>query len=177
MNELINSLLDIAQLEAGKMNVNMQNLDAAKIVKNLVQEHKQTAVAKNLQFTAKIPPKRLMFRSDPLLLGEVYSNLISNAIKYTPEGGKVKVVIDRIEDEIVFRVADSGYGIPKDLQSRIFTKFFRADNVRQIDTTGTGLGLYMVMQIARVLGGRLWFKSRENKGSSFYFALPTSKKR
>ena len=112
---------------------------------------------------------------DPLLLGEIYTNLISNAIKYTPDEGSVKVKLDVKDDDVVFKVQDTGYGIPKELQNQVFTKFFRGSNIQKKDTSGTGLGLYMVKQIADVMGGRLSFKSRENVGTSFIFALPLRK--
>ncbi len=93
-------------------------------------------------------------------------------IKYTPEGGSVKVKVRLKNNELIFQVDDTGYGIPESTQNQVFTKFFRASNIQRRDTSGTGLGLYMAKQIADVLGGRLEFESQEDKGSSFRFILP-----
>ena len=175
MNGLITALLDISQLEAGRLNVNLQTVDLADLVAEIMHEQMQAAKEKQLNLTARLTQLKredLHTESDPLLLGEIYTNLISNAIKYTPSRGKVTVNLEVSDNDIIFSVEDTGYGIPKELQPHIFTKFYRADNIRKIDTTGSGLGLYMVKHIADVLKGKIWFESVENKGSIFYFAHP-----
>lgn len=106
----------------------------------------------------------------------VIQNLLSNAIKYTPEGGKVEASIDLVKGNgIIFKVSDTGYGIPTDQQNKIFTKLFRADNVVGKDTEGTGLGLYIAKSIVEQSGGKIWFESSENKGTTFYVTLPLKK--
>ena len=115
----------------------------------------------------------------------IVQNLMSNAVKYTPEkNGMVTLTMRKTttaENHVhmlsgasyfYFSVADSGYGIPKEQQSKIFTKLFRADNVRVLDVEGTGLGLYLVKQVVEKLGGRIWFDSTEGKGTTFYLILP-----
>jgi two-component system, OmpR family, sensor histidine kinase VicK len=103
-------------------------------------------------------------------------NLLTNAIKYTPEGGSITMTIDKDAKRpcIIITVTDTGYGIPEDQQQRVFEKFFRADNIREKETDGTGLGLYIVNEMIKHTGGRVWFTSKENKGSSFYISIPTS---
>jgi len=172
MNDLISTLLDISQLEAGKISVTLQETDMTKLLERLIQELGESAQSKDIKLMAHLPKETPIVNCDPLLVGEIYSNLISNAIKYTPKKGKVSVELRATESEILFIVSDTGYGIPKGQHDRVFTKFFRAENVQKKDTTGTGLGLYMVRQIAETLGGRVWFKSDEGKGSTFYFGLP-----
>jgi two-component system sensor histidine kinase VicK len=113
----------------------------------------------------------------------VIQNLLANSIKYTPVKGRLKFVItlanvDGVvsakdkKNNILIKVSDNGYGIPKNNQAKIFTKLFRADNVRAKDTKGTGLGLYIAKAIVDQSGGKIWFKSKENKGSIFYVTLP-----
>jgi two-component system, OmpR family, phosphate regulon sensor histidine kinase PhoR len=174
MNGLITALLDISQLEAGRLNVNLQTIDLKNLLAEIMQEQMQTAMKKKIKVKTEsdLPTELRRIECDPLLLGEVYNNLISNAIKYTPPKGKVTIKFSVTKQNIIFSVKDTGYGIPKELQPHIFTKFYRADNIRKIDTTGTGLGLYMVRHIADVLKGKIWFESNENKGSTFYFSLP-----
>lgn len=172
MNELINTLLDISQLEAGTLSVQLRQTDIKNLLGKTVKELNELAKAKGIHLKVTCPAQDIVMNCDPLLLGEIYTNLISNAIKYTPDNGSVKVGLDVKENDIVFKVDDTGYGIPKAMQDQVFTKFFRGSNIQKKDTTGTGLGLYMVKQIADVLGGKLWFKSQENKGTSFCFALP-----
>ena len=125
-----------------------------------------------------------LFNADPKLLRMVAQNLLSNAVKYTPDKGKVGFDIwlakkgDEVggkkvkEESVAITVSDTGYGIPAAQQEKIFTKLFRADNVREKDTDGTGLGLYIVKAIVDHSGGAVWFESVENKGTIFYVTLP-----
>ena len=108
----------------------------------------------------------------------IIQNLISNAIKYTPISGIITVTIsyhpNNINSAFRINVADSGYGIPSNQKDKIFTKLFRADNIREMDTEGTGLGLYIVKSILDEAGGKISFNSVENKGTTFTVTLPKS---
>jgi len=172
MNGLISTLLDVSQLEAGKISVKPQKLDVCSLVNSLIKDHSQIARNKGLAIVNNCSDTPVIITCDRLLLGEVFSNLISNALKYSRDGSEVVISLKNLKREIVFSVKDTGYGIPKKMQKYIFTKFYRADNIKKIDTTGTGLGLYLAKQIADVLGGKLWFESTDKKGSTFYFSLP-----
>jgi signal transduction histidine kinase len=140
-------------------------------MQSILSEMQQYAENKEVVLSANID-KPLMTITDPVLAKEVFANLLSNAIKYTPQGGTVHVSLKPKDNTVVCSVKDTGLGIPDHVQDRIFTKFFRAPNVLQKETSGTGLGLYMVKSIADNLGGKIWFKSVEGKGSTFYFSLP-----
>lgn len=172
MNELINTLLDISRIETGKLQINSSSVDYKEVILPIVREFTPQAVEKNITLSIKTPDKPLPVMADPLLLSEVFSNLLSNAIKYTPPKGKVSVTLAKKDSNIVLSVKDTGYGIPKESQEYLFSKFFRAGNVLQKETFGTGLGLYMVKLIANSIGGKVWFESRENIGSTFYFSIP-----
>lgn len=171
MNELIDTLLDVSKIERGKLGLDLKEADLSKLLTGIVKEVGQSAKAKQLNITANVEPAVITY-TDPVLVKEVYANLLSNAVKYTPAGGDVQVMLRTKDRHMVFGVKDTGYGIPKRFQSRVYSKFFRAPNVIQQETSGTGLGLYMVRSIADSLGGKVWFKSRENKGTGFYFSMP-----
>jgi PAS domain S-box-containing protein len=171
MHQLISTLLNITRIEAGKVAVNPVPTDLRDIAKEVNKELKPRIDEKKQVFKAKLQAAAPV-STDPLLLREVMANLVSNAIKYTPEGGTVEVSLTKKEGAIVYAVKDSGYGIPEEQHDRIFTKFFRANNIISKESVGTGLGLYMVKGIADNLGARLSFESSEEKGSTFYFELP-----
>jgi two-component system sensor histidine kinase VicK len=119
------------------------------------------------------PPKQIIpLQTDSLIVKEVLTNLVGNAIKYTPHGGKVTIKIRNNPKNVLFTIQDTGIGIPAEQQSKIFAKFFRAPNAVRQETTGTGLGLYVVRGLILILHGKIWFRSIEGTGSSFYVSLP-----
>jgi two-component system sensor histidine kinase VicK len=131
------------------------------------------ASSKSIQLTTSASPKSgITVTTDALIVKEVLTNLVINAVKYTPETGKVSVRLRSRRNDVLVEVKDSGWGIPKYSQDQIFSKFFRAHNIVKRETTGTGLGLYLVKGLVDALGGRIWFSSEEGKGTSFFFSLP-----
>jgi signal transduction histidine kinase len=134
-------------------------------------DHKSLVLSTETQGNASTAIK-----TDPLIVKEVVTNLVSNAIKYTPEGGTVKIQVRPRRADIMVKVSDSGWGIPEQSQEQVFSKFFRAQNVVKRETTGTGLGLYLVKGLLDLLGGKIWFNSVEGEGTSFYFTLPRIKR-
>ena len=109
---------------------------------------------------------------DPGLITVIFQNLVSNSIKYTPEGGKIIIAVKKDGKNALISVKDAGCGIPKDTQPKIFDKFYRADNARIQDPNGSGLGLYIVKAIVEKSSGKIWFESEENKGTTFFVSLP-----
>lgn len=172
MNHLINTLLNITRIEAGGVNVKVSPTDLTLLLSQVYDEIALEAAAKRIDLSLNIQPRLPQINTDALLVREIIANLLSNAVKYTPEGGKVSVRLKIEANTVICKVKDNGYGIPVTAQQHIFTKFFRADNIVGEDVSGTGLGLYLTKTIAESLNGELWFKSRENIGSTFYFSLP-----
>jgi PAS domain S-box-containing protein len=174
MNQLIKSLLNITRIEAGSIEVVSREVDIVALIEELCIQFSPEAEQKHIKITHKVRPGVPMLNTDPLLVKEVCSNLLSNAIKYSPEGGKISITAKLDDANVVIAVHDTGYGIPEREQERVFSKFFRAENIANKDVTGTGIGLYLVSMVVKSLDGELWFDSTENKGSSFYLSLPRS---
>ncbi len=172
MIDLVNALLNVARIESGRIQVNPEPTDLRELIKTIVQEYNQRIEEKDITLTVSVASNMEEINIDPSLVGEVYANLITNAIKYTPEGGDVTVFVSMKEDMVVSQVTDTGYGIPAHQQAKIFKKFFRAENIISKDTDGTGLGLYITKAIVESSGGKIWFSSEEGKGTSFWFTIP-----
>lgn len=172
MNSLIDTLLSVSRLESGNMVVNTSKVDVNRIVSKAKQELWPLAKAKRQFLITRSPAGRIELETDELLLTEICTNLISNAIKYTPADGKITIDVTRNDESVVLAVTDTGYGIPKHLQQRVFSKFFRAPNILHEEAVGTGLGLYLVKEMIISIGGTITFKSRENSGSTFTVILP-----
>lgn len=173
MNELISTLLNITRIESGNVTVTPKTVDVRRLAEEVNKEHILAASDKEITLTLNcLSPRDITAQTDTLLFKEVLSNLVSNAIKYTPDGGSVELGIKQRRYDILFTVKDTGMGIPKRSQEQIFTKFFRAHNVVRQETSGTGLGLYLVKGLVDALDGKIWFESNENKGTTFYVTLP-----
>ena len=174
MVELVNALLDVSSLELGTFVIDPMSTDICKLARNVIHEQKPQIDARKIQFRFSCYKKSSFMQADPKLLRMVMQNILSNAVKYTPIGGKVELSI-RLADRknILIKITDNGYGIPKKQHGKIFTKLFRADNVREKDTDGTGLGLYIVKSVVEKSGGKIWFESTHDKrGTTFYVTLP-----
>lgn len=174
MVELVNSLLNVSRLELGTFMVEPELTDVSKLAGSVIDEQKPQIAERKIEISSSFEKNVPLIQADPKLLRMVMQNLLSNAVKYTPEGGKIELALslDQEKKNVLLAVSDTGYGIPKNQQDRIFTKLFRADNVRGKETEGTGLGLYIVKSIIEHSGGKVWFESAENKGTTFYLTLP-----
>lgn len=178
MIKLVNDLLDVSRLEASRIKIEPVLTDMLKLTESVIAEYVSLAKANNCEvIIEEIRGKLPKIKIDQSLIREVLGNLISNAIKYSyGKKGKKKVFV-RIEKNykyMQFSVKDFGIGVPKKFKNRLFQKFFRADNVVTIDTEGTGFGLYISKLLVEASGGKIWFKSEENIGSTFFFTLPLS---
>lgn len=177
MNELISTLLNITRMESGAVAANIRTLNIEALVGEVVKELSLQASNKEIRLSATTTgkyPKTI--RSDRAILKEVLNNLVANAIKYTPSGGRVAVRVRLRSDDIIINVHDTGWGIPKYSQDQIFSKFFRAENIVKRETSGTGLGLYLVKGLVEAINGRIWFESHEGKGTDFFLSMPRAKK-
>lgn len=171
--ELINSLLNVSRVELGTINVDPEPTDIKTICISCIDEIRREALNKNIKIEAFYDPDLPLIGVDPIFFRMIIVNLLSNAVKYTNSGGSVKLEAMKEEKSVIIKVSDTGVGIPKEQQSKIYTKFFRADNA-QVLSEGSGLGLYIVKSVLEKTGGKIWFESEENKGTTFYIELPLS---
>ncbi|MEI7498456.1 MAG: ATP-binding protein [Candidatus Falkowbacteria bacterium] len=172
--DLVNRLLNVSRIEAGKVKLDPKPSNLPEIIKTIIIEDKAMAEKYEVKMVAKIE-KLPIIELDPGLIREVISNLITNAIKYTPANGKVTVRAKIENDQVLVSVADSGIGIPQADQVKIFRKFYRATNAVAKETEGTGMGLCVAKSIVELSGGKIWFESIENQGTTFYFTLPVKR--
>lgn len=176
MVELVNALLNVSRIELGTFAVQPEPTDVVELARDVINELKSKILEKKLHIEEAYVENLPKMMVDPKLTRIVFQNLLTNAVKYTPEEGKISISIAMSADKTMFTIAvsDTGYGIPKEDQSRIFTKLFRASNIREKETDGTGLGLYIIKSIVEHSGGTVTFESEEGKGTTFTLTLPVS---
>ncbi len=173
---IVNALLDVSRMELGTLATKMERTDLSKILEQMKTEFHPLMTKKELQYHASMDPSIPEVSMDPKFIEIILQNLLGNAVKYTPNKGAVTLSInlDTQKTHVIITVADTGCGIPLSDQAHIFSKLYRATNVRNEFSEGTGLGLYLTKSIVDSTGGIIWFKSEENKGSTFYVSYPVT---
>ncbi|MEW6617307.1 MAG: ATP-binding protein [Patescibacteria group bacterium] len=179
MGQLVTALLNVSRIDLGTFAIDPQPTNIIEISQEIIKELSQKIEEKKLkvkEFYDNTIPVLLL---DQGLTRIIFQNLISNAVKYTGENGTVEVTIKREGNDIFISVRDTGYGIPEIAKEKIFSKLYRADNVRDKEVDGNGLGLYIVKAIIEEIGGKIWFDSKENEGTTFYvtFSVEGMKKK
>jgi len=175
----VNDLLDVSKIEEGKFGYEFENINIISFIEEFIAQMKDFAKQFNVKIYFQKPAEPSIALSvDPQKLSMVISNLLDNAIRYNVPNGQVIVAIERVKDQpyIKISVKDTGVGIPADEINKLFTKFFRAENIAKISQEGSGLGLYIAKNIIKRHGGEIWVESEINRGSTFYFTLPTDPK-
>ena len=169
---LTENLLSVSRIERGMLTVSMQPIDWIYNVREVVNEFVDRARDKKIDLIFIEPKETISFvKADKLRINEVLSNLLSNAISYTHENGKIFVLTEQQGKEVVTHIKDTGEGIPGNALPHLFTKFFRVTSRLTQGSKGTGLGLYISKSIVETHGGRIWVESEANKGSTFSFSL------
>ncbi len=175
MARLVGDLLDVAHIDQGKLALNKEQINLCDIINEAVMNQRPLASAAEIELKylgSAVPLEVLVDRRRIVV---VLDNLISNAIKYTGEKGRVEILLEKKDELVQVCIRDNGVGIPRNEQTDIFKKFFRSNNKMKNNTEGTGLGLYIAKNIIEQSGGKLWFQSIENTGSEFFFSLPLAK--
>lgn len=172
MVELVNALLNVSRLELGSLTIKTQPVKIRKILDETVMDFELQAKVAQITIARSYSTKLPVVMSDPALLKIILQNLISNAIDYSLPKTTITVKLEKDKENFLLTVRDQGIGILKDDLPKIFTKLFRADNARLVQTDGTGLGLYMTKSIVDMMNGKIWVDSKINKGTSFHVLLP-----
>jgi len=172
MINLVRDLLDVAKVEANGVELNCKPTNLTEIVKKTMKEFSLLARAKNCRLSFKISDKLPVLNIDPIKIEQVIDNIVSNAILYNKRKGQVKVSLSKKGKKVLFCCKDTGIGITEKEKDKIFTKFYRSERVVLLATRGSGLGLFISKAIIEKSGGKIWFKSKKGKGSTFCFSLP-----
>lgn len=169
--DMINDLSTLSRAERGVLKLDAEEINVNDLLKELADNYRQQATDKKLKLTAKPIDKSVILRSGKLYVREVLQNFITNAIKYTQKGS-VTISAETTASGIKFTVHDTGIGISKQDQKRVFEKFFRSEDYRTRATNGTGLGLYVTLKLVNLLGAKVDVQSELNKGSTFSVTVP-----
>lgn len=170
LNQMISGLLDASRIQGGRFNIAPAQLSLTALVRRVVEEWRSTATLHTLLLEEAEEP--LMVVGDDLRLEQVLQCLLGNAIKYSPEGGEVRVTVSRSGERAFVRVSDEGIGIPAEAQGGLFHRFYRAKNADAQGLGGLGIGLYVAREILELHGGRIAVESVEGRGSTFTVELP-----
>ncbi len=172
--DMINDLATLSRAERGKLTVEIEPINVVDLVNELANNYRPDCKTKGLELKVELDPHLEILKSSKLYVREILQNFITNAIKYTNEG-HISISANKVEKGVRFEVSDTGIGISKGDQGRIFDKFFRSEDYRTKQTKGTGLGLYVTMKLTKLIHAQIEFKSELNKGSAFTVTIPDLK--
>ncbi len=170
--EIINNLLDISRLEAGDRKLNYEEIDIASLIGDVRMSLISLASHKKISLEVNVDTSLENIRADRTKLRQILYNLMNNAIKFTPDKGRVIVSACKKKGELEIKVSDNGIGLSKENNEKIFMPFTQADSSTARRYGGTGLGLYIVKNFIDLHGGKIWVDSEVGKGSTFVFTLP-----
>jgi len=169
---LTDDLLELSKMDADRIDLEVDRLSVSQFVQSCLETTQRAAAEKNLNVSMNLHGALPDIAADRRRLAEVLQNLLDNAVQYTPSGGKIVVSASSEGDEVTFTVSDTGIGIPKVDQSRIFERFYRVDVARSREVGGTGLGLSIAKHLVEAHGGHIWVESEVGQGSKFHFTVP-----
>ncbi|MGD1993769.1 MAG: HAMP domain-containing sensor histidine kinase, partial [Anaerolineae bacterium] len=181
MDELVRGLLDISRIEAGRVRINAEPVQMHEAVAEAVRGVQEQITAKSQDLVVEVPVALPTVAADRTRLVQILVNLLSNACKYTPEGGAIYVEAEPMDGPgsgfVRCSVRDTGVGISEEDQQRLFTKYFRADDPAVRAEPGTGLGLVITKNLIELQGGEIWMESELGQGSEFAFTMPVANSR
>jgi len=169
--EMVSEFSDISRIETGALKLDIRPFRIDGLVSEVIVSLRPEIEAKEVNFTVEVPPALPEVWGDRARIIQVLTNLVTNAYKYTPEGGQIAITAQQVDDSVQVDVTDTGIGIAPQDQEKLFTRFFRADHPGVRRVAGTGLGLSIAKSIVDMHGGRIWVKSQLGEGSTFSFTL------
>ncbi len=172
MRALVDGLLTLARADAGKLELQFKPLDIRVVVRDVTEQFLGQAEQSGVSLSLSVPPQPLRVAGDAVFLARVPANLLANALRHTPRGGKVRVSLTAADQHALLTIADNGSGIPEADQSRVFERFFRADQARSRASGGCGLGLAICKSLIEAHGGTISFSSQTDRGTTFTVRLP-----
>jgi signal transduction histidine kinase len=172
LTTLASELLDLSKIESGLINQDREELDIIELIRNQAEFYRDKAVSKGIDIDVQVTRKEIFMMGNRTNIEELVSNLISNAIRYSPDGGRIVVRADENKDRVKIVVSDTGLGIPEDEIAHIFDRFFRVKNEKTRHINGTGLGLAIVKSIVEAHHGSIKVESELGKGTSFSVYFP-----
>ena len=173
---LINQILDLSKIETGNYKLSICNGDVAAFINSVAKSFYPAAEQKNIEYSLISKPENIPGYFDPDKLEKILTNLLSNAFKFTRDGGSISVeVTGKFEKEVEIKIRDTGIGIPQDQIEKIFDRFYQVNRLSEEDTPGTGIGLALVKELIELHHGKISVDSTEGKGSQFMFTIPLAK--
>ncbi|MFT4532385.1 MAG: signal transduction histidine kinase, partial [Candidatus Saccharimonadales bacterium] len=172
---LIADLLNVSRLKTGKFVIESKPVNLSKVIKTEVAQLHEGLAAKNLKLEINAPKGFPDAEVDEMKIRQVIMNFLDNAIYYTPQDGKITIDLEEKDNNVNLTVSDTGIGVPKEEQGKLFTKFYRAENAKKARPDGTGLGLFMAKKVIEAHKGSVIFESKVGTGSSFGFSIPLEK--
>jgi two-component system phosphate regulon sensor histidine kinase PhoR len=172
--QFVNDLLDIARIEAGRITLKIAPLTLKNVIDEVGDMLSVQIKERQISFSEEIPENMPEVMADYSQLKRVFINLVNNAVKYTPAGGRIVIRVHLTDAEIQVDVTDTGCGMPADAIDKLFVEFYRVDMAINQEVKGTGLGLAMVKHIVEAHKGRIWVRSKPGFGSTFSFTIPKS---
>ncbi|MBC7222671.1 MAG: PAS domain-containing sensor histidine kinase, partial [Anaerolineae bacterium] len=172
LTQMVQELLELSRLESGQAPLEMKPVPVADLVVPSAERLRPQAERAGLEISFDLPADLPLVQADLERVRQVVLNLVHNAIKFTPAGGRIHIAARQVGAEVQVSVADTGIGIPPEELDRIFERFYKADRARS--RGGTGLGLAIAKHVVQAHGGRIWAESAEGRGSTFFFTLPVA---
>jgi two-component system sensor histidine kinase KdpD len=170
---LINDILDVSRIDGGALKIRQEQCQVSSITESIKSRLK--VLTKNHKLAIDIPKTLPAVFADEMRIGQVISNLVDNAVKFSPAGSEISITANHDEDKIIINVTDHGEGMTEEVMSKLFNRFYQAENIVSGRQKGTGLGLVICRGIIESHGGDIWVESKLGAGSKFSFSLPVWK--
>jgi len=168
----IDNLFDILKIETEKFEITVKLVALEKVIDQVLNQLSDWIKANNCKVSFKKPEKLAKVFTDPFEIHQVIQRIIANAVIYRKGKGNIEITLEQKKGKVLFSCKDNGIGIPKKDFKKVFTKFYRSERAVILDSSGSGLSLFISKTVIKLSNGKIWFKSKENKGTTFYFTLP-----